>query len=52
MTAALYIFDLDGTLALIEHRRHLVERERGKQDWDAFKRVAVCWKKETGGLTK
>jgi phosphoserine phosphatase len=22
---ALYIFDLDGTLALIEHRRHLVE---------------------------
>lgn len=23
----LYIFDLDGTLALIEHRRHLVERK-------------------------
>ena len=22
----LYIFDLDGTLALIEHRRHFVER--------------------------
>ena len=32
----LYIFDLDGTLALIDHRRHFVERERGKQDWDAF----------------
>jgi hypothetical protein len=31
----LYIFDLDGTLALIEHRRHLLEpgdRER----WDRF----------------
>lgn len=24
----LYIFDLDGTLALIEHRRHLVERPK------------------------
>lgn len=32
----LYIFDLDGTLALIEHRRHFVERERGKQDWAGF----------------
>ena len=30
------IFDLDGTLALIEHRRHFVECEREKQDWDAF----------------
>jgi hypothetical protein len=47
----LYIFDLDGTMALIEHRRHLVEgpmihdREKGgmkradpdfKPDWRAF----------------
>lgn len=32
----LYIFDLDGTLALIEHRRHFVECEREKQDWTAF----------------
>ena len=36
----LYIFDLDGTLALIEHRRHFIERERGKQDWTAF--YAAC----------
>lgn len=32
----LYIFDLDGTLALIEHRRHFVECERGSQNWNAF----------------
>lgn len=36
----LYIFDLDGTLALIQHRRHFVERERGEQDWRAF--YAAC----------
>jgi hypothetical protein len=36
----LYIFDLDGTLALIEHRRHFVERPRGEQDWKAF--YAAC----------
>ena len=36
----LYIFDLDGTLALIEHRRHLINRERGKQDWKGF--YAAC----------
>lgn len=36
----LYIFDLDGTLALIEHRRHFVDRERDKQDWKAF--YAAC----------
>jgi len=34
----LYIFDLDGTLALIEHRRHLVEGP--KKDWPAF--FAAC----------
>lgn len=34
----LYIFDLDGTLALIEHRRHLVEGET--KDWRAF--FAAC----------
>lgn len=34
----LYIFDLDGTLALIEHRRHYV---RGlKKDWRSF--FAAC----------
>ena len=36
----LYIFDLDGTLALIHQRRHFVERERGKQDWKGF--YAAC----------
>jgi hypothetical protein len=35
----LYIFDLDGTLANIEHRRHLVSN--GKSDWDAFYRGCV-----------
>lgn len=36
----LYIFDLDGTLALIEHRRHYVECPREQQDWKAF--YAAC----------
>lgn len=30
------IFDLDGTLALIEHRRHYVDCPRDQQNWDAF----------------
>lgn len=30
------IFDLDGTLALNEHRQHFVERPVGEKDWDAF----------------
>jgi hypothetical protein len=34
----LYIFDLDGTLALIEHRRHMVEGEN--KDWRGF--FAAC----------
>ncbi|NQY83862.1 MAG: hypothetical protein HRT34_03520 [Alcanivorax sp.] len=33
------IFDLDGTLALVEHRRHLVRCE--KPDWPAFFRACV-----------
>lgn len=32
------IFDLDGTLANIDHRRHFVEN--GAKDWDAF--FAAC----------
>lgn len=36
----LYIFDLDGTLALIDHRRHLVA-DKKDQDWDAFYRACV-----------
>lgn len=40
MSEPLYIFDLDGALALIDHRRHFVECERDKQDWKAF--YAAC----------
>lgn len=33
----LYIFDLDGTLALIDHRRHWVEKEKpSTEDWRNF----------------
>ena len=39
MAAPLYIFDLDGTLALIDHRRHLVEGK--KKDWDAFYKACI-----------
>lgn len=38
MNRPLYIFDLDGTLALIEHRRHFVDGD--EQDWPAF--FAAC----------
>lgn len=34
----LYIFDLDGTLALIDHRRHFVEGP--DKDWRSF--FAAC----------
>ncbi len=42
---SLYIFDLDGTLANLKHRRHFVERDecaklKRKPDWDAF--YAAC----------
>lgn len=30
------VFDLDGTLALNEHRQHFVQREVGKKDWKSF----------------
>ena len=37
----LYIFDLDGTLALIEHRRHIIEDPyRGDDKWRRF--YAAC----------
>jgi len=41
MTKPLYIFDLDGTIALIEHRRHIVE-DPSKDDskWRRF--YAAC----------
>jgi hypothetical protein len=35
------VFDLDGTLALNDHRQHFVQRPAGeKKDWDAFS--AAC----------
>lgn len=30
------VFDLDGTLALNEHRQHYVQREVGTKDWRSF----------------
>lgn len=30
------VFDLDGTLALNEHRQHFINRPVGEKDWDAF----------------
>ena len=32
------IFDVDGTIADVEHRRHLVNGDKGfKPDWNAFR---------------
>ena len=36
---SIVIFDLDGTLALIQHRRHFVEGD--KKDWDSFHKACV-----------
>ena len=30
------VFDLDGTIALNDHRQHFVERPKGQKDWYAF----------------
>ena len=40
--SGLYIFDLDGTLALIDHRRHLVSEKSNGADWSAFE--SLCTK--------
>jgi phosphoserine phosphatase len=34
------VFDLDGTLALNDHRQHYVERPVGEKDWRSF--FAAC----------
>jgi hypothetical protein len=34
------VFDLDGTLALNEHRQHFVDRPVGQKDWRGF--FAAC----------
>jgi hypothetical protein len=36
----LYIFDLDGTLALIDHRKYLIE-DKNNQRWDEFYRACI-----------
>jgi len=38
------VFDLDGTLALNEHRQHFVDRPVGEKDWKSF--FAACDKDE------
>ena len=36
------IFDVDGTIADVEHRRHLVNGDKGfKPDWTAFRKATV-----------
>jgi hypothetical protein len=39
MTKPLYIFDLDGTLALIQHRRHFVENRANR--WTEFYKACI-----------
>jgi hypothetical protein len=39
MQKDLVIFDLDGTLALVDHRRHYVTN--GNQQWDEFHKACV-----------
>lgn len=34
------VFDLDGTLALNDHRNHFIEREVGQKDWRSY--FAAC----------
>jgi len=39
-TSMKVVFDLDGTLALNEHRQHYVDRPVGEKDWRGF--FAAC----------
>ena len=39
-TTPLYIFDLDGTLALIDHRRHFLDDQADPKRWQKF--FAAC----------
>ena len=36
MDKKIFIFDLDGTLALIDKRRDISTKDNGKMDWDIF----------------
>ncbi|MDE2427033.1 MAG: hypothetical protein KGO96_14130 [Elusimicrobia bacterium] len=40
MIKPLYIFDLDGTIALIEHRKHFLDEKHDPQRWRRF--YAAC----------
>tara|TARA_A100001388_G_C28768848_1_gene502520 strand:+ start:1639 stop:2094 length:456 start_codon:yes stop_codon:yes gene_type:complete len=42
MMKKVIIFDVDGTIADVEHRRHLVNGDKGfKADWTAFREATV-----------
>lgn len=41
MSIPLYIFDLDGTLALTEHRQHILDDIDNPDRWSAFFRACV-----------
>lgn len=41
MFRPIYIFDLDGTLALNEHRAHFVRCENKDADWESFFKACV-----------
>jgi hypothetical protein len=41
MSAPLYIFDLDGTLANCDHRKHLVGAKDDPNRWEAFTNACV-----------
>jgi hypothetical protein len=45
--APLYIFDLDGTLADIEHRRPLLENKEDPHRWDKFYKECILDKPNT-----
>lgn len=37
----LYIFDLDGTLALIDHRRHILDNKDNSHRWSEFYQACI-----------
>lgn len=47
----LYIFDLDGTLALNEHRQHILADKSNSNRWDDFYRACV-WDELNGPVVK
>jgi phosphoserine phosphatase len=44
----LYIFDLDGTLALTEHRQHILDNKDDPQRWQRFFAGRFTTRKPTG----